>query len=757
MDKICTILMLFSAVNAIAYANNIAKGPEALEKWFKNLPNAKEKVTKLHFYFHDIVGGENPTAIVVAQSNSTILSPTFFGFIRMMDNALTVGPELGSKIVGRAQGIYGSASFKEMDLLMTLNYVFTDGKYNGSSISVLGHNPILHEYREMPIVGGSGVFRMARGIATAQTVMFNDTSGDAVVEECNLREAVNTLPLLSRKGFRLNSKIIASLIQQSADAKSIKEGQLVHLHLKLTGFKHPTTFLSNHLINMYAKCGDHVKAREVFDKMRVRNLYSWNNMISGYANNGMARAAKRLFDRMPQRDCVSWNTMAMAYVQSGCFDEALRCFMELRRLGIGFNEYSFAGVLTACVKLRDLWLVKQLHCQVLLVGFFSNVVLSSSVMDAYVKCGEMGDARRLFDEMRKWDVLAWTTLVSGYARVGDMKSSREIFDAMPGKNYVSWNALIAGYTQNGMGNQALKLFVEMIMLNVKPDQFTISSCLSACGSIISLGLGRQLHSHLITSGIRPNVVIVSSLIDMYAKCGSLEAGKRVFDTTDSKQHIVLWNTMMSALADIGCGKLTIKIFIDMVRLGVKPEKATFLVLLNACNRSMLVQEGLHLFESIMPEYNIIPDQEHYACLIDLLGRSGFFDELMNQLKKMPVYNLILGDRVWNALIGVCRSQGNIELGRVVAKHLVELEPRSSIAYLLLSVVYAALGRWESAEEVRKLMKAKDMEKELPLSWLEVDRKLHLDIQHNKLDHPDKETSLVMYLLVDRGSLYNVKR
>ncbi|KAL0383959.1 UNVERIFIED_CONTAM: Pentatricopeptide repeat-containing protein [Sesamum radiatum] len=538
-----------------------------------------------------------------------------------------------------------------------------------------------------------------------------------------LREAVDTLPLLSRRGFSLNSKLIALLLQQCAKLKSIKEGKWVHLHLKLTGGKHPNTFLANHLINMYAKCGDHVKAREVFDKMRDRNLYSWNNMLSGYASLGMAKAAKRLFDRMPERDFVSWNTMVMACVQSGWFDQALRFYMELRRLDIGFNEYSFAGVLTVCVKLRELWLAKQLHCQVFLIGFLSNVVLSSSILDAYAKCGEVGDASRLFDEMRKKDVLAWTTLVSGYARWGDMKAARQIFYSMPEKNSVSWTALIAG-------------------------------CLLACASLISLEQGRQLHSHMITAGIRPSVVVVSSLIDMYSKCGSLEVSKRVFDTIENKQHVVLWNTMISALGHQGCGKQAIKFFVDMVRLGVKPDGVTFHALLSACNHSGLVQEGLCLFESMMPDYNIIPDQEHYSYLIDLLGRSGLFDELSNHLKKMPCKP---DDHVWNALLGVCRIYGNVELARLMARHLVELEPQSTAAYLLLSGMYAALGRWESAEEVRQLTNVRHLEKDQALSWLEIDRKLHLDTKINKSRHPEKETTLILELLPDGSSLYNVER
>ncbi|KAG6390648.1 hypothetical protein SASPL_148386 [Salvia splendens] len=221
-----------------------------------------------------------------------------------------------------------------------------------------------------------------------------------------LYEAVDALLYLSKGGVLLNYKTIASLLRRIADEKSLKAEKLVHLHWKLTRSKHPDTFLTNHLIEKYAKCGDHSRAREVFDKMRVKNLYSWNNMLSGHAKLGMAKAAWKVFDKMPERDFVSWNTMIMAYVQSDRLDEVVRCYLELRRSDCGYNEYSFVGVLTVCVKLKALWLLKQLHCQVFVLGFLTNVVLSSSVMDAYAKCDEMGDGRRLFDEMKWRDVLA---------------------------------------------------------------------------------------------------------------------------------------------------------------------------------------------------------------------------------------------------------------------------------------------------------------------------------------------------------------
>ncbi|XP_041993539.1 dirigent protein 22-like [Salvia splendens] len=183
MVKLSIIFMVFCLANTIATptAQIVDKRPESVKAWFKNLPNAKEKLATLHFYFHDTVASENPSAVTVAEANATKY-PTNFGLIRMMDNPLTVGPEIDSKIIGRARGVYGGASIEDIDLLMTLNYVFTEGEYNGSTLSVLAHNPILDEYREMAIVGGTGVFRLARGIATARTTWFNMTSQDAVVE-----------------------------------------------------------------------------------------------------------------------------------------------------------------------------------------------------------------------------------------------------------------------------------------------------------------------------------------------------------------------------------------------------------------------------------------------------------------------------------------------------------------------------------------------------------------------------------------------
>ncbi|KAK8649342.1 hypothetical protein V6N13_130072 [Hibiscus sabdariffa] len=148
----------------------------------KKLGVKREKLSHLHFYFHDILSGRNPTAIRVADAAMTNKSKTSFGAVEMADEPLTEAPDRNSKLVGKAQGIYASAAQDEVGFLMVMNFAFMEGKYNGSSLSLLGRNTVLSTVREMPIVGGSGLFRFARGYAQAKTHTFDPKTGNAVVE-----------------------------------------------------------------------------------------------------------------------------------------------------------------------------------------------------------------------------------------------------------------------------------------------------------------------------------------------------------------------------------------------------------------------------------------------------------------------------------------------------------------------------------------------------------------------------------------------
>ncbi|CAM0943626.1 unnamed protein product [Alopecurus aequalis] len=141
-----------------------------------------EKETHIKFYWHDVLSGKNPTALPVARAATTNTSKTSFGVVFVVDDALTEGPGLNSSRLGRAQGTYISAGIEEVALLMNMNFVFTAGTYNGSSVAIMGRNPVFDDVREMPVVGGTGVFRWARGYAQARTHTFDLKSGDATVE-----------------------------------------------------------------------------------------------------------------------------------------------------------------------------------------------------------------------------------------------------------------------------------------------------------------------------------------------------------------------------------------------------------------------------------------------------------------------------------------------------------------------------------------------------------------------------------------------
>ncbi|XP_010526557.1 PREDICTED: pentatricopeptide repeat-containing protein At2g21090 [Tarenaya hassleriana] len=537
-----------------------------------------------------------------------------------------------------------------------------------------------------------------------------------------LSDAVSRLESLTRKGVRLPVEVLVSLLRRCADTRSLREGKCIHLHLKITGFKRANTLLSNHLIGMYMKCGKHIDARKVFDKMHIRNLYSWNNMISGYVKSGMLVRARALFDSMPERDVVSWNTMVIGYAHNGDLREALGFYRELRRSEIRCNEFSFAGLLTACVKSRNLELTRQAHGQVLIAGLLTNVVLSCSIIDAYAKCGEMSDARRCFNHMPVKDIYVWTALVSGYAQLGDVESAETLFHEMPEKNPVSWTALIAGHVRQGSGYKALELFGKMMALGMEPEQFTLSSCLCACASIASLKHGKQIHGYMLRTNVRPNTIVLSSLIDMYSKSGSLDAGKRVFNLTTNKHDCVLWNTLISALAQHGLGHEAMHILDDMIKARVHPDRTTLVVILNACcSHSGLIEEGLRWFESMTRHQGIVPDEEHYACLIDLLGCAGRFSELMKQIETMPFQP---DERIWNAILGVCSIRGNVELGTEAAKELIKLDPESSAPYILLASIYAMRGEWESVEKLRRVVEKREPTKGKALSWIEIEDKVH---------------------------------
>eukprot|EP01018_Ginkgo_biloba_P035644 Gb_29805 [translate_table: standard] len=560
---------------------------------------------------------------------------------------------------------------------------------------------------------------------------------DRLCKEGRLKEAVDSLLAYDQPGGRVDSDTYALLLQHCVKMKSILEGKRVHVHLNQIGVK-PAVFVANHLINMYAKCGSVVDARQVFDKMPTRNTFSWNTMIAGYVKFGNIEPALQLFDQMPERDVVSWNTMIAAFAQHGPGEEALKLFCRMQQAGVQLNHFSFTSVLSACAAQLALEQGRQIHAHIIRAGFVLDVVVASALVDTYAKCGNIEDARQLFDKMPTRDVLSWTTMISGYAAFGNVECGRELFDKMPERNMISWTAMIGGYAQHGHGEDALKLFYEMELAGMKPDNFTFGSLLRACASIASMKQGKKIHAHLIKSRFESNVFVDSAVVDMYAKCGSIEDARRVFDKI-LKPDVVSWNAMIAGYAQHGHGKDALQLFEEMLQAGMKPDNITFIVVLSACSHAGLVDEGREYFNSMTRDHCITPKADHYVCLIDLFGRAGCLDEAVDCINNMPFEP---NASAWNALLGACRIHGNMELGIRAAESLLQLEPQASSTYVLLSNIYAAVGRWDDVGKVRKLMKERRIKKEPGLSWIEVKNQVHSFIVEDR-SHPQKEDIYAM--------------
>ncbi|KAG6777957.1 hypothetical protein POTOM_017800 [Populus tomentosa] len=261
-------------------------------------------------------------------------------------------------------------------------------------------------------------------------------------------------------------------------------------------------------------------------------------------------------------------------------------------------------------------------------------------------------------------------VADAYAKCGEMSDATRLFDGMNVKDVLAWTTMVLGHC---LVYKAPELFTNMMVLGTRRNQFTFISSLCACASLASVKLVARL----------------------------------VFYLMGNKQGVVLWNPMIYALAHDRVEE-AIQMFDDMVGNGLRPDKITLVVILNACCHAGLVEEGLRLLESMTGGNCIFPDQEHYARLIDLLGQAWHFDKLTGQLENV---HCKINEQIWNALISVCGIHGNMEFGKKVAEQRIELEPQSPAAYILLSSVYAELGRWDLVEKVSQLMIERHARKE----------------------------------------------
>lgn len=342
----------------------------------------------------------------------------------------------------------------------------------------------------------------------------------------------------------------------------------------------------------------------------------------------------------------------------------------------------------------------------------------------YSSCGDLIVSRQAFDEITQPDVASWNSIIHAYVKVGLIDLARGLFDKMPERNVRSWSSLINGFVRCGKYKEALALFREMQMLavnDVRPNEFTMSAVLSACGRLGALEHGKWAHAYIDKCGIKIDVVLGTSLIDMYGKCGSIEKARDVFSNLGPDKDVMAWSAMISGLAMHGHGDECLKLFSEMIKRQVRPNAVTFLGVLCACVHGGLVNDGKEYFRRMSKEFGIIPSIQHFGAMVDLYGRAGLIDEAWNVVKSMPMEPDVL---VWGSLLSGSRMCGNIETCEVALRKLIELDPTNSGAYVLLSNVYAKTGRWTEVRRVRDVMEGRGIKKVPGCSLVEMGGVLH---------------------------------
>lgn len=566
-------------------------------------------------------------------------------------------------------------------------------------------------------------------------------------------------------GFNPNNYTYVAAISACSNLETIRTGKELHGRIYRTEEVF-NAFVSNCLVNFYGKCGLLSSARVVFDAIFEPNLVAWASLMSCYIQSGDYEGGIDIFLRSlslgmeineficasvlgacaalesleigKQAHCLSVKAgvigdqfvvtalvnfyakcrelqgahqaflevdkphlSAWTALLGGCVDmekkrEAVELFCKMLAAGIEPSEKTFASVIGAFTGGMEVQVGRQIHSLVIKRGFNSFTFVCNAILDFYMKSGHHDESLKTFLEMDQHDI-------------------------------VSWNTLIAGCVGSSHYEEATEFLRNMLCSGFEPNLYTYSSILSICGDLPSIEWGKQTHTRILKPGFDSNVVVGSALIDMYAKCGCLDVARKVFDTLPSK-NMVSWNTMLVGYAQHGFGKEALEVYDIMRSNGVKPNYITFIGILSACGHAGLLEEGLHHFNSMTRDYGISPRTEHLSCMVSLFARKGKIREAYDIIESFS------GEPdkvVWRCLLSGCKTNRDLAFAKHAAERILNHDPDDTSVHIMLSNIYAELRMWDELAEIRKLMKEKELKKDIGCSWTELDNKMYsFSASHN---------------------------
>lgn len=474
--------------------------------------------------------------------------------------------------------------------------------------------------------------------------------------------------MISVDYMRPNEYIFATIISSCSDSGQVVEGWQCHGYALKSGLVFHQ-YVKNALICMYSRRSDVKGAMSVWYEVPGLDVFSYNIIINGLLENGYPSEALEVLDRMVD-ECIVWDNV------------------------------TYVTAFGLCSHLKDLRLGLQVHCRMFRTGAEYDSFVSSAIIDMYGKCGNILNARKVFNRLQT-------------------------------KNVVSWTAILAAYSQNGCFEEALNFFPEMEVDGLLPNEYTFAVLLNSCAGISALGHGKLLHARIKKSGFEDHIIVGNALINMYSKSGSIEAAHKVFLEMIYRDSIT-WSAMICGLSHHGLGREALVVFQEMLAAKECPHYVTFVGVLSACAHLGSVQEGFYYLNQLMKQTGIEPGVEHYTCIVGLLCKAGRLDEAENFMKSTPVKWDVVA---WRTLLSACHVHQNYGLGKKVAELVLQMDPGDVGTYILLSNMYAKAKRWDGVVKIRKLMRERNVKKEPGASWIEIRNSIHVFVSEGKT-HPE---------------------
>lgn len=409
-----------------------------------------------------------------------------------------------------------------------------------------------------------------------------------------------------------------------------------------------------------------------------------------------------------QQHIVLFNTLLRCYSHGDFPHEAFSLYKHSLCSSLcspsSFDSFTYSFLLHACSNLESVNPGSQLHALAFKVGFHFHVYVQTALVNMYVACGFLREAHQVFDEMSERNSVTWNVLITGLAKWGEFESAVSLFDQMMTRTVVSWTAVIDVYTRMHRCEEAIALFRRMVLHDgIQPTEITFLAIIPAVSHLGALDICQSIHAYVEKRGFNASDIrVTNSLLDSYSKCGCIASASRFFEEILSeRKNLISWSSIISGFAMHGMGKEAVGNFNKMEEIGLKPNRVTFLSVLNGCSHGRLVEEGLKFFEKMVNKYKIAPDIKHYGCLIDMLGRTGRLEEAEKIALGIPseIANVV----IWRTLLGACSFHDNVEMGERVTRKILDMERGYGGDYVLMSNIFASVGRYQDSEKLRRLL------------------------------------------------------